>query len=368
MTVGIISATGAHPRGRDAVRELHPDRRLDQSRQLGRPAAQHRRRGDRHQHRHRRRRAGHRLRDPDQPWRATSCSSSSRAAASCAAGSASSSRTSPTSSPSSFGVKEREGVLVAEVMKGSPAETRRPASRRRGRRARRHADQGGARPPAKVAAVIRPGQTMKLVVIRDEKPVPFTVKIGEDAGRRAARRRGARRRRVGAQRGGAHGRRRATPGSADRAGLLVTEVQPGSPGREGGPPAWRRHPGNRAPSGGRAGHALQGASPRSSPARRAVYVHRAGGGGGEPISTSRWNARVPVTGADTQAARRGTCPRRRRRGGRARLGPGDPRGDLRRPGSRPTARRRSRSEGHEVDLVMLDQRMPGEAGIDVLPR
>ena len=49
-------------------------------------------------------------------------SSSSRAGAWCAAGSASSSRTSPPELAESFGVKERGGVLVAEVMKGSPAE------------------------------------------------------------------------------------------------------------------------------------------------------------------------------------------------------------------------------------------------------
>ena len=49
---------------------LHPDRRVDQLRQLRRPAVQHPRRGDRHQHRDQHQRPGHRLRDPDQPGEA----------------------------------------------------------------------------------------------------------------------------------------------------------------------------------------------------------------------------------------------------------------------------------------------------------
>src|SRR5258705_1329095 len=78
----------------------------------------------------------------------------------------------------SFGVKEREGVLVAEVMKGSPAETA-------GLQAGDVVVELSGAPiregpdlQRKIAA-IRPGQTMKLVVIRDKKPVPVTVKIGE---------------------------------------------------------------------------------------------------------------------------------------------------------------------------------------------
>jgi len=78
----------------------------------------------------------------------------------------------------SFGVKEREGVLVAEVMKGSPAETA-------GLKAGDVVVELSGTPIREVPdlqrkiAAIRPGQTMKLVVIRDKKPVPVTVKIGE---------------------------------------------------------------------------------------------------------------------------------------------------------------------------------------------
>jgi len=77
-----------------------------------------------------------------------------------------------------FGVKEREGVLVADVMKGGPAEA------------------AGLRPgdvivdfnggPIKEVpelqrrvAAVSPGQAVRLTVIRDGKPVRVSVKIGE---------------------------------------------------------------------------------------------------------------------------------------------------------------------------------------------
>ena len=77
-----------------------------------------------------------------------------------------------------FGVREREGVLVADVMKGGPA------------------DAGGVRPgdvvvefggarirevpdlQRRVAGIV-PGQATKLTVVRDNKPVPLTVTVGE---------------------------------------------------------------------------------------------------------------------------------------------------------------------------------------------
>jgi serine protease Do len=78
----------------------------------------------------------------------------------------------------SFGVREREGVLVADVMKGGPA------------------DAAGVKPgdvivelgSTKIREVpdlqrrvagVAPGQTAKLVLIRDGKPVGVTVTIGE---------------------------------------------------------------------------------------------------------------------------------------------------------------------------------------------
>ena len=81
VTTGVVSAVGRslHDEERDLHR-LHPDRRLDQPRQLRRAAAQHPRRADRHQHRHLREGAGHRLRDPRRPRRGASCATSSRTA------------------------------------------------------------------------------------------------------------------------------------------------------------------------------------------------------------------------------------------------------------------------------------------------
>ena len=78
----------------------------------------------------------------------------------------------------SFGVKEREGVLVAEVMKGSPAEAA-------GLRAGDVVVELSGTPIKEVPdlqrriAAVKPGQTLKLTVIREKKPVPVTVKIGE---------------------------------------------------------------------------------------------------------------------------------------------------------------------------------------------
>jgi serine protease Do/serine protease DegQ len=77
-----------------------------------------------------------------------------------------------------FGVRERQGVLVADVMKGGPA------------------DVGGLRPgdvvvdfagtPVKEVpdlqgrvALVAPGQTAKVTVVREGKHVPLTVIIGE---------------------------------------------------------------------------------------------------------------------------------------------------------------------------------------------
>src|SRR5213594_3467097 len=77
-----------------------------------------------------------------------------------------------------FGVKEREGVLVAEVMKGSPAEAA-------GLKAGDVVVELCGTPINEVPdlqrriAAVKPGQTMKLTVIREKKPVPVTVKIGE---------------------------------------------------------------------------------------------------------------------------------------------------------------------------------------------
>src|SRR5437879_3209327 len=78
----------------------------------------------------------------------------------------------------SFGVKEGAGVLVAEVMKGSPADVA-------GLRAGDVVVELGGAPIEEVPdlqrriAAVKPGQTMKLTVIRERKPVAVSVKIGE---------------------------------------------------------------------------------------------------------------------------------------------------------------------------------------------
>ena len=69
VTAGIVSARRPpNPYSRPALRALHPDRRRDQPRQFRRPAAQHARRGGRHQLadlQQLRRLHGRELRDPD---------------------------------------------------------------------------------------------------------------------------------------------------------------------------------------------------------------------------------------------------------------------------------------------------------------
>ena len=78
----------------------------------------------------------------------------------------------------SFGVREREGVLVADVMKGGPGET---AGLRAGDVI---VELGGAKirevpDLQRRVANVDPGQSVDLVVIRDRAPNKLSVKIGE---------------------------------------------------------------------------------------------------------------------------------------------------------------------------------------------
>jgi serine protease Do len=78
----------------------------------------------------------------------------------------------------SFGVREREGVLVADVMKGGPGET---AGLRAGDVI---VELGGAKirevpDLQRRVANVNPGQSVDLVVIRDRAPNKISVKIGE---------------------------------------------------------------------------------------------------------------------------------------------------------------------------------------------
>jgi len=178
----------------------------------------------------------------------------------------------------SFGVKEREGVLVAEVMKGSPAETA-------GLRAGDVVVELSGAPIREVPdlqrriAALRPGQTMKLTVIRERKPVPLSVKIGEMPSDEPL---------VAEASGVDEWGLSVETLTGDAAlrlnlpvsrGLLVTDVQPGSPADKAG---LRR--GDiilevaRRPADDAA--ALQRALGALKPGESVlIYVHRAGGGG-----------------------------------------------------------------------------------------
>src|SRR5213593_1086151 len=179
----------------------------------------------------------------------------------------------------SFGVKEREGVLVAEVMKGGPAETA-------GLRAGDVVVELSGAPIKEVPdlqrriASIKPGQTMKLTVIRDKKPVAVTVKIGEMPADEPL---------VAAAPGNDEWGLSVEALTGDAAlrldlpvsrGLFVTEVQPGSPAEKAG---LRRGDVilelSRRPADDAAAlfKALSALKPGESVL---IYVHRAGGSGG----------------------------------------------------------------------------------------
>ena len=107
------------------LRGFHPDRRLDQPRQLGRRAGQPARRADRHQHRDPRplrRQRRHRLRGALQHDARGDRTRSCASAKSGAGVSASRWRTSRPALAKKLGVALQEGVVIANVQPGSPAE------------------------------------------------------------------------------------------------------------------------------------------------------------------------------------------------------------------------------------------------------
>jgi Do/DeqQ family serine protease len=77
-----------------------------------------------------------------------------------------------------FGVREREGVLISDVMKGSPAET---AGLRPGDVIVDFAGAAVREVPdlQRQAAAALPGQTVKLVVVRDRARIPLEIVVGE---------------------------------------------------------------------------------------------------------------------------------------------------------------------------------------------
>jgi serine protease Do len=81
----------------------------------------------------------------------------------------------------SFGAREKEGVLVADVMRGGPAET---AGLRAGDIIVEFAGTAITEVPdlQRLVAAIPPGQGVPVKVVRDRAPVTVTVKIGEMPG------------------------------------------------------------------------------------------------------------------------------------------------------------------------------------------
>ena len=84
----------------------------------------------------------------------------------------------------SFGVNEREGVLVTDVMKGGPAESAglRPGDVITELGATRIAEVPDLQ---KRVAAVAPGESIALTVVRDRKPLAVTVKAGEMPGEEA---------------------------------------------------------------------------------------------------------------------------------------------------------------------------------------
>jgi len=78
----------------------------------------------------------------------------------------------------SFGVRERHGVLIADVMKGGPAEA---AGVRAGDVVVEFAGESIHEVPElqRRVAAVTPGQSVTLVVVRDEARLPVTVGVGE---------------------------------------------------------------------------------------------------------------------------------------------------------------------------------------------
>src|SRR5262247_1564934 len=179
----------------------------------------------------------------------------------------------------SFGGKEGGGVLVAEVMKGSPADTA-------GLRAGDVVIELSGTPIKEVpdlqrrVAAVKPGQTMKLAVIRERKPMSFTVKIGEMPSDEPVVAEGPGTDEWGLTVESLTGDAALRLDLPVNRGLLVTDVQPGSPGEKAG---LRRgdvilevakRPADDAANLYRALGALK---PGES---LLIYVHRTGGSGG----------------------------------------------------------------------------------------
>ena len=179
----------------------------------------------------------------------------------------------------SFGVKEGGGVLVAEVMKGSPADTA-------GLKAGDIVVELGGSAIKEVpdlqrrVAAVKPGQTMKLTVIRERKPMSFSVKMGEMPSDEPVVAEGPATDEWGLSVEALTGDAALRLDLPVNRGLLVTDVQPGSPAEKAGLrrgdvilEVARRS----ADDPANLYKALGALKPGES---LLIYVHRAGGSGG----------------------------------------------------------------------------------------
>jgi serine protease Do len=133
----------------------------------------------------------------------------------------------------SFGVKEGGGVLVAEVMKGSPADTA-------GLKAGDIVVELGGSAIKEVpdlqrrVAAVKPGQTMKLTVIRERKTMSFSVKMGEMPSDEPVVAEGPATDEWGLSVESLTGDAALRLDLPVNRGLFVTDVQPGSPAEKAG--------------------------------------------------------------------------------------------------------------------------------------
>ena len=174
VTAGIVSAVGrSQSLRRPALRALHPDRRRDQPRQFRRPAAQHARRGGRHQFadlQQLRRLHGRELRDPDrrgdERGRAAQGDRQGQPRPARRAGR----RQIDHDKARGLGLPDTRGALVARRAAGQPG-ARRPASSA-GDVIRAFngtpIDDSSDLPP--LVGAMPPGTRAKLTVLRDGKP------------------------------------------------------------------------------------------------------------------------------------------------------------------------------------------------------
>jgi serine protease Do len=126
-----------------------------------------------------------------------------------------------------FGVSAKSGVLVADVLKDSPAEAA-------GMKAGDIIVELGGAPireatdlQKRVAAIV-PGRAAALTVLRDRKPTKLTVKIGEQPGEETVLAAGPKGEGLGLTVEALSEEMARTYGLRGRSGVVVTEVKPGS--------------------------------------------------------------------------------------------------------------------------------------------